>query len=102
MYSQMLESYHKILESNQSSQEQKNTAQKEIKRINEEKNAIMIAENLIKTKGFEDLIIFVNGKSINVVVKAKKLEKEQIAKIQNVLTRELNVNIEDIHISNKI
>ena len=37
--------------------------------INKTKNALMISENLIKTKGFKDVIIFVNDKSINVIVK---------------------------------
>ena len=47
MYSQMLDNYQKILETNNLSSEEKKTAQEEIKRINNEKNAIMIAENLI-------------------------------------------------------
>ena len=82
-------------------QQQKTTAQSEIKKINEQKNAIMITENLIKNKGYEDLIIFVNNTSINVIIKSKKLETEQIAQVQNIITRELNSKIENIHISNK-
>lgn len=102
MYSQMLDTYQKMISSDNVSQDQKNIAQNEITKINEQKNAIMIAENLLKTKGFEDLIIFMNGKNVNIIVKAEKLEKEQIAQIQNIITRELNVNIEDIHITNRI
>ena len=101
MYSQMIESYQKILEKTTISESQRGTAQKEIIKINEQKNAIMITENLMKTKGFEDLIIFINDKSVNVIVKAKKLETEQIAQIQNIITRELNTKIENIHISTK-
>ena len=101
MYSQMIESYQKILESDNVTTEQKNIAQQEISKINELKNSIMIAENLIKTKGFEDLIIFVNNKSVNIIVKAGELKPEQIAQIQNVTNRELGVEIENMHISNK-
>jgi len=101
MYSQMLESYQKILDKTTISESQKQTAQKEITRINEQQNAIMITENLIKTKGFEDLVIFINDTSINVIIKAKKLKTEEIAQIQNIITRELNADIDDIHISNK-
>lgn len=101
MYSQMLESYQKILDKTTISESQKQTAQKEITRINDEQNAIMITENLIKTKGFEDLVIFINDTSINVIIKAKELQTEQIAQIQNIITRELKGDIEDIHISNK-
>lgn len=61
----------------------------------------MIAENLIKVKGFEDLIIFVNGENVSVIVKSDKLEEKEIAQIQNIVTRELGVKIENINISNK-
>ena len=53
MYSQMLETYENILNSNNSLETQKESASEEIKKINNVKNSIMICENLIKTKGFE-------------------------------------------------
>ena len=101
MYSQMLESYQKILSNSQISETQKEISENEIKKINDTRNAIMIAENLIKNKGFQDLIIFINGDSISIIVKAKELEEEQIAQIQNIISRELKGEIENIHISNK-
>lgn len=101
MYSQMLESYQKILSNNQISDTQKEIAENEVKNINDTRNAIMIAENLIKNKGFQDLIIFINGDSISIIVKAKELKEEQIAQIQNIISRELKGEIENIHISNK-
>lgn len=101
MYSQIIDSYQKIIENDNSSQEQKEIAQSEITKINGQKNAIMIAENLVKTKGIDDLVVFVNNDNVNIVVKAEKLETEQIAQIQNIISRELNVKIENIHISNK-
>ena len=101
MYSQMLESYQKIINNSQISDTQKEISQNEIKKINDTKNAIMISENLLKNKGFEDLIIFVNGDSISVVIKAKELTQEQIAQVQNIIVRELKADIENIHISNK-
>ena len=101
MYSQMLESYQKILNNSQMPDTQKEISQNEIKKINDTKNAIMISENLLKNKGFEDLIIFVNGESINVVIQSKELSQEQIAQVQNIIVRELKANIENVHISNK-
>lgn len=101
MYSQMIESYEKILQNETISSEQKAIAQTEIKKINDLKNSIMITENLIKTKGFEDVVIFVNDTSVNVIIKAEKLEQEQTAQIQNIITRELKVDINNVHISNK-
>ena len=101
MYSQRIENYQDILNNTNVSETQKKTAQEEITKLNNEQNAIMIAENLIKTKGIEDLVIFANGDSINVIVKGDDLEKEEIAQIQNIITRELEADIENIHIMNK-
>lgn len=101
MYSQMLETYQKILENASISQEQKAISEQEIAKINQTKNAIMIAENLISTKGFTNCVIFVNDTSVSVVVKADKLEQQEIAQIQNIISRELKVDVGNIHISNK-
>ncbi len=101
MYSQMLETYQKLLESTSISQEQKAISEQEITKINQTKNAIMIAENLLSTKGFEEVVIFVNDISVSVVVKANELKQEQIAQIQNIVSRELKVELSNIHISNK-
>lgn len=101
MYSQMLESYQNILENSQISETQKEISQNEIKNINDTKNAIMIAENLIKNKGFEDVVIFVNGESISVIIKGEEITPEQIAQIQNIVSRELSAEVDNIHISNK-
>ena len=99
MYSQMLETYTKILENGNISSEQKDIAENEIKNINNTKNAIMIAENLLATKGFENVVIFVNSPSVNVVIKGENLETEKVAQIQNIVERELNTDIENIHIT---
>ena len=101
MYSQMIETYQGILESSTASVEQKNTSTQEITNINNKKNSIMIAENLIRNLGFEDVVIFVNEGSVSVIVKAEVLEEAQIAQIQNIVCREIGVEAEMIHISLK-
>ena len=101
MYSQSLETYEKILNSSNSNETQKQTATQEIKRISDEKNKIMICENLIKTKGFKNVVIFINDSSISVIIDSKEIKQEEIAQIQNIVSRELNSKIENIHISTK-
>ena len=101
MYSQMLETYQKILENEKIPSDQKDIAENEIKNINDKKNAIMITENLLKTKGFEDAVIFINDPSVNVVLKQNNLDTKQIAQIQNIIQRELKTEIENIHISSQ-
>ena len=101
MYSQMLESYEKILNSSNSLETQKQSASQEITKINDTKNSIMICENLIKTKGFSNNVVFVNGKSVSVIIGTNDLKQEQTAQIQNIISRELNCEIQNIHISTK-
>lgn len=101
MYSQMLETYEKILNSTNSLEIQKQSASEEIAKINNIKNSIMICENLIKTKGFENSVIFVNGDSISIIVEDEQLTKEEVAQIQNIISREMNAKVENIHISSK-
>ena len=99
MYSQMLETYTRILENEKISADQKDIAENEIKNINDTKNAIMIVENLFETKGFENAIVLVNSPSVNVVIKGEELNTEQVAQIQNIVQRELKTDIENIHIT---
>lgn len=102
MYSQMLETYQNILKNTTISEEQKSIATNEINSINSTKNAIMICENLLTIKGFDKNVVLVNSESVNIVVKVEKdLTKEQIAQIQNIVSRELNTKIENIHITEK-
>lgn len=101
MYSQMIDSYTKILENNSIGEDQKAISRQEITKINDIKNAIMISENLIKTKGINDVIIFVNDQSISIIVNEEELTQDKVAQIQNIVSRELKSSIENIHIINK-
>lgn len=101
MYSQMLESYQKLAEDAAVPAEQKNISTQEISNINNRKNAIMIAENLIKNLGFEDVVIFVNNNSTSVIVKSENLSEADVAQIQNIVCREVGVEVGSIHISLK-
>ena len=101
MYSQMLETYQQVYNNTETSADQKTSALNEIANINKLKNAIMIAENLISAKGFDNVLIFVNDSSVSVIIGAEELQTEQIAQIQNIVSRELNVDAGIIHISTK-
>ena len=102
MYSQMLETYQNIVNSSTVSDEQKNIAIQEITKINNIKNAIMICENVLGTKGLDKTIVFVNGDVVSAVVKVDGgLAENQVAQIQNVISREMCVQIENINITEK-
>lgn len=101
MYSQTLETYQGILNNQNVSEEQKAIVTQQITDLNKERNAIMICENLISTKGFSNCVIFVNIDSISIIVKANELKTEEIAQIQNIISREMSAKVENIHIMQK-
>lgn len=101
MYSEMIETYQKMIDNENISAEQKAIAMQEISNITETKNGIMISENLIKNKGFDNVVILVNNGKVNIVLNNSKLSQEQISQIQNIIENEFNVKIQDIIISFK-
>ena len=98
-YAEQLEGYEEILKDDNSNESSLKFAQSEIIRINNEKNAIGIAESLIKAQGIEEVIILINGESINVIVLEEDLNNEKMAKITDIVAVELKVIKENIHIT---
>ena len=102
MYANMISTYQNILNNSNISETQKSIASKEITKINNTKNSIMICENLIMTKGFDNCVILINEDSVNVVVCIKDgLNTERVAQIQNIVSREIGTDVENIHIMEK-
>ena len=102
MYSQMIETYQNIINSSTVSEEQRNIATQEISKINNIKNSIMVCENILSTKGLDKNVVFVNGEVVSIVVKVDgNLAENQVAQIQNVISREMKVEIENINITEK-
>lgn len=101
MYDEILETYQKIIDSNTISSEQKSIAVQEIQKITKQKNSISMAEELIRLKGFEDVVILMNDNNINVIVRIAVLTKAQVVQIQNIVMKELQVSVDQISISTK-
>ena len=101
MYSRMLESYGEIINNDKISSDQKVIAIQEVSNINNYKNGIMISENLIKNKGFEDVVILINNNTVSVVVKKDMLQDSDVVKIQNIIETKLGFSAKDISISNR-
>ncbi|MBF8982658.1 SpoIIIAH-like family protein [Lutibacter sp. B2] len=85
-----------------------NTDQKNIVSANDEKmklidimNKEKIVENLIKSKGFEDTVVFITDYSVNVIVETEQFTDPDMAKIFDIVMRETKVPVDNIKISNK-
>lgn len=99
-FAEQKETYEKMLTNASLDESQKNFAQQEIQKINTKKNAITIAENLIKLKGFKDAVILQNEDSTNVIVISEKITEEQMKNIEDIILTELKVDGTKLHIQN--
>ena len=101
MYSKSLETYQKIVDSEDIPSDQKSIAIQEIQKITELQNSIKVSEELIKLKGFDDVVIYSSNGQISVIVRVAVLSNSQVAQIQNIISKELGAEISNITISNK-
>ena len=56
-------------------------------------------ENLIRAKGFEEVIVSMHNGSVNVIVDADALTDEQVAQILDIVLRETGESAENIKVS---
>ena len=103
MFSEMSENYNKIIANENTSKDQVNEYQKKLNSLIEEKNLITMVENVIKSKGIDDIVIIpTSNDNINVVISSKEeLKKDQIAIIQQILVDQLGANAKKISITTK-
>ena len=103
MYSELSENYNNIIKNEKSSAEEIKEYQKKLSELIKEKNLITMVENVIKSKGIEDIVIIpTNNGNINVVIKAQNdIDSQQIAKIQQILVDQLGAQANKISIECK-
>lgn len=78
----------------------KDKAQAELTRIARSIEKEMIIENVLKGKGFQDVIAFLNDGKVDIVIKDdKNLLPSQTAMILDVVTRETEVSAENVRIN---
>ncbi len=61
----------------------------------EQENAI---EDLIRAKGFEDCVVYIEEDNCHVVVKAEKLEQSQTVQIQEIILTQSSIPAQNINI----
>lgn len=59
----------------------------------------LTVENLVRAKGFSDVIVSIHDGNVNVVVGADKLNDEQVAQILDIVLRETGKTAENVKIS---
>lgn len=103
MFSELIENYSKVIKNEGTTQEQINEYQKKLNNIIEQKNLINMVENVIKSKGIENIVIIpTKNDNLNVVIKtSEEIKPEQIAQIQQILVDQLGADANKISITTK-
>lgn len=77
-------------------------AQAQLLEITSNMEAELVIENLIKAKGFTDVVVIMHKNSVNVIVDKPELLPEEVARILEVVKRQSEASIENIKIIPKI
>lgn len=88
-----------IIASEATSAEAKANAEAERLSLVSKMETIMTIENLIKAKGFEDVIVSASSGSINVIVETAGLTNTEVAQIVDVVKNNSNYSIDNIKIT---
>lgn len=88
-----------IIESSGLTDAQKQEAVDSMVRMTEISEKEAAAEILLEAKGFSDVVVSINGDSVDVVVNAAELTDVQRAQIEDIVTRKTNIPAENIIIS---
>ncbi len=90
--SKALEILKSTIDNPNSSQEAKDKAQNEVLSISNNVEAEGNIENLIKAKGFEEAVVFINDNNITVTVKSQGLTAPETAKIKDIVIEQTGNN----------
>ena len=88
-----------IIASEATSAEAKANAEAERLSLVSKMETVMTIENLIKSKGFEDVIVSASSGSINVIVETAGLTNSEVAQIVDVVKNNSDYSIDNIKIT---
>ncbi len=79
-------------------EEEKQTATQQAVDLAKQVDSEKKMEDLVKAKGFEDCLVYINDENVDVVVKTDGLEAAQAAQIKDIVLSETEVEAENIRI----
>lgn len=103
MFSELSENYRQIITNTNTSVDKVNEYQTQLNELLKKKNLITMVENIIKSKGIEDVVIIpTNNDNLNVILRSKnEVAKEQIAQIQQIIVDQFGISANKITITVK-
>ncbi len=85
--SESIELLKETFNSTAASAEAKAEAEDKIFEVSQNMENEVNIENLIKSKGFEDAVVFINGDTVTVTVKSQKLTAPEAARIKDIVAQ---------------
>ncbi len=96
--SRSIETFNVVLQNENADTEAKASAQQGVLELAQNTETETAIENLLRAKGFEDAVCYINNGMANVVVKAEILDSADVAKISEVVTEQSGISQDKIKI----
>lgn len=96
--SKSIETFNSLISNQDTDPETKETAQQGVLSLAQNTQTETAIENLIRAKGFEDAVCYINNGMANVVVKAETIDSSDVAKITEIVTEQSGIESEKIKI----
>lgn len=101
MRANLIDRLNNIVDNEKTSQSVRDSAQKEIIKIGRLTEKELYMEGLIKSKGFEDSLVFLSDENARVVVDSQELTQQEVMQILEIVTAETDLEISKIKIIEK-
>lgn len=96
--SKSIETFNEIINNENTDVTSKESAQRGILEMADNTETETAIENLIKARGFEDAVCYINNSQANVVVKAESLDEMQVGIITEIVTEQTSIPPEKIKV----
>lgn len=96
--SKSIETFNAIINNENTDAASKQSAQNGILELADNTETESAIENLIKSRGFEDAVCYINNSQANVVVKAESLDEAQVAVITEIVKEQTGIPSEKIKV----
>ncbi|MGM9551683.1 MAG: SpoIIIAH-like family protein [Clostridia bacterium] len=96
--SKSIETFNSVINNENSDTALKTEAQNGIMQLADNTETETAIENLIKARGFEDAVCYINNSQANVVVKCQSLDEAQVAIITEIVTEQSSIPAEKIKV----
>ncbi len=96
--SKSIETFNSIISNEDADPETRETAQQGVLALAQNTETETAIENLIRAKGFEDAVCYINNGMANVVVKAQAIDSSDAAKISEIVSEQSGIETEKIKI----